>query len=591
MDKYIHHYYDDVTPIHTPFNIFGGSTSFVDGMDARSRIIYGENYAAEYTTESAGDPRVTGMFKLVRGIADNDLFNIVDKIVELYDDYDDIDALSDLFVITFQTRDVRGGKGEREIFRKLILILYGIYPNIVLSLLFMIPHYGYYKDYFRLLEDAYRLSVHKNNMYDKLIDKIYDIVHTQIQLDLKEYKMYEKGEGYHLSLLAKYIPKENKMFDKMYGFVDKICNMMYPNIENKMDRRREYRKVVTKLNKALDTTEVKMSANKFSEIIFSKVPSKALFKYRKAFFGKNLDDDARQTMSDDRLAARKNIMKAIEDAKIKGARLEIYDIAKVVFEYDIRRDKIPADERKLFQAQWNAIFSEQNDKLEKNSKYSLNNIIPIADVSGSMYGMPMYVAISLSILLSELNTVSGNRILTFSESPSWISFSDDMDIVAKIEKVIKAEWGMNTNFEAVCDLLIEVIEHQRLRHDQIPSLVVFSDMQFDEAAGDSWITHYEHIVDKFYDLGIRISGMPYDPPNIIFWNLRGDTKGLPVTSGVPNVKLLSGFSPSQFEAFMVGDLEEAAQLNPYNAIRTILDDDRYADIRSIVNIYSKNTSK
>ena len=58
--------------------------------------------------------------------------------------------------------------------------------------------------------------------------------------------------------------------------------------------------------------------------------------------------------------------------------------------------------------------------------------------------------------------------------------------------------------------------------EDIPDLIVFSDMQFDQAEYncDSFETQYERIQRKFNELGTEICGTPYNPPKIIFWNLR-----------------------------------------------------------------------
>jgi hypothetical protein len=53
-----------------------------------------------------------------------------------------------------QTRDCRGGKSEKEIFYQLFINLYKHYPETVLKMLTLIPEYGYYKDYFRIIESV-----------------------------------------------------------------------------------------------------------------------------------------------------------------------------------------------------------------------------------------------------------------------------------------------------------------------------------------------------------------------------------------------------------------------------------------------------
>ncbi|NDH69593.1 MAG: hypothetical protein EBY22_17205, partial [Gammaproteobacteria bacterium] len=57
-------------------------------------------------------------------------------------------ALEDVFSLAFQTRDVRGGKGERDLFTHLWLALYKRVPDIASATLSLVPEYGYWRDVF-----------------------------------------------------------------------------------------------------------------------------------------------------------------------------------------------------------------------------------------------------------------------------------------------------------------------------------------------------------------------------------------------------------------------------------------------------------
>jgi hypothetical protein len=104
---------------------------FVDEAERRSHIIYGENYALEYSKEGVGDPRVSLFFKLVRGLKENEVSSFIDDIMIIYKKTDDAALIMDLFVMTFQTRDIRGGKGERKIFYYMLLKMYELYPHTI----------------------------------------------------------------------------------------------------------------------------------------------------------------------------------------------------------------------------------------------------------------------------------------------------------------------------------------------------------------------------------------------------------------------------------------------------------------------------
>ena len=62
-----------------------------------------------YTAVGVEDPRVALSVLLTRGAHVSNIRSGIDAILKM----EDTQALKDLFVMAFQTRDVRGGKGER----------------------------------------------------------------------------------------------------------------------------------------------------------------------------------------------------------------------------------------------------------------------------------------------------------------------------------------------------------------------------------------------------------------------------------------------------------------------------------------------
>lgn len=71
-----------------------------------------------------------------------------------------------------------------------------------------------------------------------------------------------------------------------------------------------------------------------------------------------------------------------------------------------------------------------------------------------------------------------------------------------------------TDFQKVLDVILEMEVKCRLEPEKmIKQLVVFSDMEFDQASSNPWKIHYMVIKDKFRDGGYGV------PSRIIFWNL------------------------------------------------------------------------
>jgi len=114
-------------------------------------------------------------------------------------------------------------------------------------------------------------------------------------------------------------------------------------------------------------------------------------------------------------------------------------------------------------------------------------------------------------------------------------------------------------------------------------------MQFDQASRDkSTNTMFEVITNKF-----KASGYPR-APHIVYWNLRGDTAGVPVKNDTQGVTMLSGFSPSQLKHLLSGEplekevIDEVTKevvkvaLTPMETFQIALKDERYNRIKDVV---------
>ena len=53
--------------------------------------------------------------------------------------------------------------------------------------------------------------------------------------------------------------------------------------------------------------------------------------------------------------------------------------------------------------------------------------------------------------------------------------------MSKVRSLQTASWGGVTDFETPFNLILSVCKEHRLAYDDVPNLIVFSDMQFNEA--------------------------------------------------------------------------------------------------------------
>jgi len=199
----------------------------------------------------------------------------------------------------------------------------------------------------------------------------------------------------------------------------------------------------------------------------------------------------------------------------------------------------------------------------------------MVDVSGSMEGEPMNVAIALGIRIAE-KSLLGKRVMTFSSNPTWVNLEKYDDFFSQVKVIKNAEWGMNTNFYSALDRILDAIIQNKMDPDDVQNmvLVVLSDMQMD--AGDSCNkeTLYDSMKTKYEIAGIRVHGKPYKPPHILFWNLKS-TSGFPSLANQPNVSMMSGFSPVLLNAFCQQGLDALQSCTPWSVLEQILNNERY----------------
>jgi hypothetical protein len=221
--------------------------------------------------------------------------------------------------------------------------------------------------------------------------------------------------------------------------------------------------------------------------------------------------------------------------------------------------------------QWKAIV--EKTKLSFDTK----DMKPLAlvDVSGSMQSglggkvTPMSIAIALGILLSELApTPFTGTMLTFESQPSLIKTKITDTLFARVKQVSRAPWGGSTDIQRAFDLILTTATMLNVAPENMPThLFIFSDMQFNQASPANASTNFETIEQKYIDAG-------YVRPNIIFWNLSGDSIDFPVDARCPKTTLVSGFSQSIMSAIMAGDTPNAMAV-----MMSILDSERYQQIK------------
>ena len=479
-----------------------------------------------------------------------------------------IEYMSLLYRMIGHTRDIIDGKGEYTLSFMLLGVWYQKFPELAKFAFrhFLISPegstdfhpYGSWKDVKYL---------YKQNNSSPLVD-------YGMQLLLKQLKTDYISEN--PSLAAKWVPREKSQFSTLFTtltinyFSDYVSTAKSEEsrkraiIKAKMD----FRKIISYLNKKLDTVQIKQCGLNWSEIEPSKQTSITMHKQKRAFLNIDKKGQQRQDNADRIVCANKFnnfTKKAVKgEVRVNGKRIGLNEFTKEAVKL-ICSERSNSEEASILNAQW-----------IDNSKQTgpLGKMIAMVDVSGSMDGDPMNVAIALGIRVAE-KSMLGKRVLTFSASPSWINLSNKDTFVEMVKTVRNSDWGTTTNFAAALNMILDAIITHKLKPEDVEDMVlaVFSDMQMGLA--DSSSKCLMNLIEiKYADVGNRLWGKPFKAPHILFWNLRS-TSGFPTLSTQHNCSMMSGFSPALLNIFCEEGLESLQSCTPWSLFVKSLDNERY----------------
>ena len=535
----------------------------------------GENGSIEYAWSNNIREKIIQLnFQLTRtkrdtidslAIQTNDILNYLTRsylsVVISREEY--IEYMSIMYRMIGFTRDIIDGKGEYSLSYMLVDVWYNHYPELALFA---------FKHFVILPDSTMPYGSWKDIKYFYKMNKTSPVINYGISLLIDQ--IHQDIEADNPSLAAKWVPREKSQYGDLFTaiatnyFSEYIMtaktDLARINAINKA--KMNFRKIISSLNRKLDTVQIKQCEQNWSNIDPVKQTSITMHKQKRAFF--NVDRKGNQRTSlEDRIICANNFKEFATKAtngeiEVKGKRIGLNDFTRDALNIIPRND---SDEAKILNAQW------LNNSAQTGA---LGKMIAMVDVSGSMYGDPMNAAIALGIRVAE-KSMLGKRLLTFSASPSWVNLDGIDNFVDMVDTVKRADWGMNTNFYAALKLILDAIITQKLEPDDVEDmvLVIFSDMQIDNADG-SYHTLMTTIDTQYAAAGLRLWNKPFKTPHILFWNLRS-TSGFPTLSTQPNTSMMSGFSPALLNLFCDEGLESLSQCSPWSLFMKSLNSNRY----------------
>ena len=506
---------------------------FVNAMTNATNFTYTQNGALTHKTTKSALLDMFAMGAAMRNRSDEDVILMFKNAYTENPMY----ALKCLFYIG----DVRGGQGERRFFRTCAKWLASYDKDAMKRNLSHIAEFRRWDDYYTFVGTP-------------LEAEAFAFMKKQFILDVQSKTP---------SLLAKWLKSENTSSKESRELGAKTRKAFGLTS-------RQYRKSLSVLRARINVLERLMSENRWDEIEFDKIPSRAGMIYKNAFARHDIE----------RMKKNPTVQSYADFAKDETKTVN----AKALYPYECVSEAM-----KLMRGVSSWYGGNKNVPLDDTNRLMINKYwdnladyfneaafdgMCVVDTSGSMWGSdasaPINVAISLGLYCAEKarGPYHGNFI-TFSSNPAFVK-TEGVDFCDKVSRMSKAEWGGSTNIEAAFDLILDVAVKNHLTQDDLPkNLIIISDMEFNYCVTSN--SFRSNIKETFFEImANKWAAYGYKMPKLTFWNVNAMQSNIPMRDD-GNVNYVSGMSPVIFEQVMKG-------LGAYDLMMDKLNSDRYAPI-------------
>lgn len=474
--------------------------TLIKEIENKQNHTFTENGAVTLKSTLNANLDLFGLGGSLRNASEEDVVRVFSKAFA----EDRLIAVKTLFYI----RDVRVGAGERKTFRTCFNWLAKNYPSVAVKNLENVIEFGRWDDLY---------CVRGTSLWN-------DNVLPMIQ---KEW--FKVGSP---SLAWKWFSSNNTSSKESRTIAEEIRDFIGVSP-------RTYRKTLSEKRAQLNVVERDMCANRWDEINYKGVPSKAALNYKDAF-------------------QKHDAVRYNEYIKnVKSGKTTIN--AGTLYPYNIVEKCFAGDESDTLDVLWNALPNYLKD--------DTSNGIVVADVSGSMSGRPMAVSISLAMYISERNNGAfKDRFITFSENPTLQKVTGT-GIKEKVRNLSSADWGMSTDLEAVFNLILDTAKEHNIPASELPTKIyIVSDMEFDVACYQPDKTISVNI-NKLYEEA------NYKCPELVFWNVNARNIQYPIRFDQNGTCMVSGCSPSILKYLLAGEI-----INPDQVMLDTVNNERYNSV-------------
>ena len=400
--------------------------------------------------------------------------------------------------LLFWARDVRGGAGERQVFKDILVYLAENHDLVLRPNLHLISEYGRWDD----------LLVLAGTYLEK---EAFTLISDAI--------IAENG------LCAKWMPRKGAVAEKLRKFTG-----MSP---------KQYRKSLVGLTSVVET---KMCAKDWDSIEFGKLPSVASARYQKAF-GKNAYESYSAYIA--------SLVKG--EAKINAGAVYPYDVIKSL----THGNATVANEQ--WKALPN-YMEGANDMILPVVDVS-GSMSSAAGNSKTVTCMDVAISLGLYISERNEGPFK-DAFVTFSDNPKLQVVTGSLaDRYAQMSTADWGmSTNLEATFKLILDQATKhkLSQDEMPNKILILSDMEFNSATGSRGWGsnrtEAWNPTAQQMIEKMYD----VAG--YTMPQIVYWNIQSRNGGVPVAFDKQGTALVSGFSPAIMTSLLGGDIESPQQI-------------------------------
>ena len=521
-----------------------------------------------------------------------------------------------LYKMIAHTRDIVYGKGERKLTYMMISVWYKHYPVFAIYALYRLfdllslPEKGLPLDIYLnsyLSSRKHSFGCWKDIKYfcwyvaehsakkkdDPLIEIAINIMNDQLERDLTVVNTCMKSPEYsyydgkyqirkYISYVAKWVPRENTKFDWVFDklaldWAHRITPYYFAggvgvgvgsfSLSNKY--KMNYRKIVSGLNRILDTVEVKQCSRMWNVICPENITAGSLAKYKNAFMNINrgLEERKATTFNGDRRICSYRFKEYYKDLfhpqeVDTTTSLKNYGLGHFVkTAHTLFGD---SGDNEIIQ---NRLYL--TDRLNKEAKQYVDSFdtivgaIPFLDCCGDVN---IYEALELTYIIS---TKSSGKCMMVGHSSDWCELNQD-DFIQNIEKMWRVKHTDSnismSNILDSMDIFIQSLVTSEMSNENIAKmvLVIITNKEYAD------IDLYNKIISKFTTV----------LPHIIFWNISAKTFEC-FPSNERKITMISGMNVSLLRDFKYMNLG----FTSFEAISHILNNQRFRVMEDYMRSY------